>query len=449
MTRSRFFPPRALGRLLVLLFALSLPTLSAADEPSEEELEELERQLREELGEDLGLPESSSPLPPSAPPALTGPSPAARATLLPEISLVGTFSANWFSDEPTLRLPAHEPSHRGLQLQELELAFLSNIDPYARAEIFLSIGLEGIEIEEAYVTTLALPLNLQLRAGAMYAPFGRFNQMHYLEQTPFVDLPLPNRRFFGGEQLRGVGAEGSVLLPLPFFLELEAAALTAGNEVSFGVPAEEIDTLSDLLAVGRISSSFDVGERLTFLFGASIASGPNASGGFGGLDRERTHIFGGDLTIHLRDAASRAYTTLQAEYMHRRASLPEGRTVQGGAYVWLVRRFDARWEAAVRADILGLPGGKAYGDIEHTHHPVVGTFHSDHGHDLELIDFLEPAKQKRLSASLSYYPSEFQRIRLQFNQDFGLETPHAPARAVQELFLQYQFAIGAHGAHRF
>src|SRR5690606_25480536 len=101
-----------------------------------------------------------------------------------------------------------------------------------------------------------------------YAPFGRFNQLHYLEVTPFADLPLVNRRFFGGEQLRGLGAEVSYLFPLPFYLEVVGAIMSADNEVSFGVPATEIEKPRDLLGVARIETSFDLGDRLTLLGGA-------------------------------------------------------------------------------------------------------------------------------------------------------------------------------------
>lgn len=396
--------------LSILVSIFSFP--SFASNPSQEELEaELER----ELG---AAPEAPLPLPGAAP-----------GKLLPDISLVGTFAAAWFSDEPTLRLPAHEPTHDGFQLQEIELAFQSNIDPYLRADVFLAISLGGIEVEEAYVTTLDLPAGLQLRAGQLYAPFGRFNQLHFLEVTPFADMPLVNRRFFGGEQLRGVGAEASILLPLPFYLELRAASLTAGNEVSFGLPAVDIERVTDLLGVARLSTSFHLGERLTLLAGASVANGPNVSGGIEATDRNRTDVIGADLYLHLRDPASRAHTALQAEWAHRRATVPGGRVQQGGAYLWVVRRFDAHWEAAIRGDYLGLPAS-SFG------HPEP---------EGEIAPFLEPTRQKRVGASVSFYPSEFQRIRLQANQDFGPQG----SEGVQEVFLQYQFVMGAHGAHVF
>jgi len=434
------FLPRCGGRWVLALLAASAPAIAAAAPsttspnaaasdaaaPDRDDTDAAERaRLEEELAAQLGADDPAPDRPPSAP----------LPTSPLELGAVGTFVASWFSDEPTTRLPAHEPSHRGFQLQEFEIAIRSNVDPFFAADVFLAFSLGGVEVEEAYVTTRALPWNLQLRGGSFHAPFGRFNQRHFLEQTPFADLPLPNRRFFGGEMLRGLGAEASLLLPLPFFLELRAAAMTAGNELSFGVPGAEVEALRDLLGVARLLASFDPAEQLTFNLGVSAANGPNASGGAAVTDENRTDVFGADLYVHLRDPASIAYVALQAEWMLRRAAVPGGRLDQGGFYVWLVRRFDRRWEAAIRWDQLGLPGGSATGA------PAV--------EDPTLATFLAPARQRRLGASISRYFSEFSRLRLQANHDFGLDVDGAGGAAVTELFLQFQFAIGAHGAHRF
>lgn len=403
------------------LLAIAQDPVDPPNADEEAERARLEAELAAELGQQAPEPQQ-----PGAP---------VRQDVLPRISLIGSFVASWFSEEPTRRLAAHEPTHRGLELQEIELALQSSIDPYFRADVFFAFSPHGVEVEEAYATTQALPANLQLRAGSFYAPFGRFNQQHFLEVTPFVDMPLPNRRFFGGEQLRGIGAEASILLPLPFFLELRASAQTADNELSFGLPVDEIDDVTDLLGVARMLTSFDFTDRLTMNLGVSAANGPNASGGPEVSGENRTDVFGADLYLHLRDRASRAYTALQAEWLYRRATVPGGRLEQGGAYAWLVRRFDARWEAAIRWDMLGGPTGRAIGTPDFEVEP--------------LVDFLAPANQQRIGASLSHHFTEFSRLRLQANHDFGLEERGVPADAVTEVFLQFQFVIGAHGAHRF
>ncbi|WP_373044538.1 zinc-regulated TonB-dependent outer membrane receptor [Vulgatibacter sp.] len=414
---------------IVAELLLLAPTAHAQEKTPDETAEEAAERARleAELASEL-----AAPAPAAAAQTSGGLSP---GKLLPDISAIGTFVGSYFSDTPALRLPAHEPSHTGFELQEIELGFRSAIDPYFRADVFLSLSLFGIEVEEAYATTLALPWNLQLRGGAFYSPFGRFNQVHFLELTPFVDMPLPNRRFFGGEQLRGLGVEASVLLPLPFFLELRASVQDAGNELSFGVPSEEIEDLADLLYVGRALSSFDLAERITLNLGLSAANGPNAAGGFLVTDENRTDVFGADLYLRFRDRSSVAYTALQSEYLYRRATVPDGRLEQGGLYAWVVRRFDRHWEAAIRYDLLGLPDGTAIDE------PVVQSE--------ELGEFLAPATQERVGASLTYYPSEFSRLRLQANHDFGLVTPDGDSGPVTELFLQFQFVMGAHGAHAF
>lgn len=45
---------------------------------------------------------------------------------------------------------------------------------------------------------------------------------------------------------------------------------------------------------------------------------------------------------------------------------------------------------------------------------------------------------------LEYRPSEFSRVRLQWARDHARE-----GAADNQLFLQYQMSLGAHGAHRY
>lgn len=358
---------------------------------------------------------------------------AARPTFVPDISAVLTGLLGWFSDVPTLRQPAHEPySNREgfrIELQELEIAIQSNIDPYLRADLYLAASEEGIEVEELAVSTLGLPARLQVRVGQLLAPFGRVNTQHWLEASPFVDLPLPNRRFFGGENLRGLGAEVSWLAPTPWYVLLVGQVITAQNDVSLGIPVEETKHPRDFAYTAHLRQFFDLSDTWSLTWGLSYTEAPNATGGVEATDDHRTRFAGSDLYLKWRDLTTHAYVALQSEFILRRAIVPGGKTLEGGLTAQIDSRITKLWQVAARFDWFGLPS-----DLD-------GSL--DFEHD-ELEAFYTPSEQWRASASVSLTPSEFQRWRVQYNAD------HVEGKGVvHEAFLQYQIAIGAHGAHSF
>jgi hypothetical protein len=53
--------------------------------------------------------------------------------------------------------------------------------------------------------------------------------------------------------------------------------------------------------------------------------------------------------------------------------------------------------------------------------------------------------RQRYSAVLSYYPSEFSKLRLQYNYDRA----QFIGEAAHSAFLQFEILFGAHGAHKF
>jgi len=109
--------------------------------------------------------------------------------LNPDISLIGDFigSAGHNNVAPS-------PS---LQLHESELGVQAIIDPYARADVFISFGEEGVEVEEGYVTFTSLPASLLLKVGKMRANFGKVNTIHN-HALPFIDRPLATNNLVGG-----------------------------------------------------------------------------------------------------------------------------------------------------------------------------------------------------------------------------------------------------------
>ena len=52
-------------------------------------------------------------------------------------------------------------------------------------------------------------------------------------------------------------------------------------------------------------------------------------------------------------------------------------------------------------------------------------------------------KPERVSVMAEWLPSEFSRIRLQYNRDDSYQ------QSDDQLFVQYTFSIGAHGAHTY
>ena len=57
---------------------------------------------------------------------------------------------------------------------------------------------------------------------------------------------------------------------------------------------------------------------------------------------------------------------------------------------------------------------------------------------------LDRASRYRISPNLTYYPSEFSKIRLQYNFDHrnGIGDDHS-------IWLQFEFLLGSHAAHKF
>src|SRR5690348_4285520 len=79
----------------------------------------------------------------------------------PDIGVIGDFRGEYIS-----------VGNRNLDayLKETEISLQSVVDPYVRADFFVSLSRNpqtreyGAEVEEGYLTTLSLPARLQLRA---------------------------------------------------------------------------------------------------------------------------------------------------------------------------------------------------------------------------------------------------------------------------------------------
>lgn len=425
------------GKSGVEELADELSKLKEVVRQAQERITALEAEL-EQLAEDEEEPEAIPEAPGRPPTGLR----------LIDISLDGLFSAGAStareSDLRLLELGAHDPKNRGFTVQNLELALSGAVDPYIRGDAFIvfQIDEEGesfVEVEEAYLTTQALPLGLQVKAGTFFSPFGRLNAQHP-HRWSFVDQPVVSSRLLGPDGLRGPGAQLNWLLPTSFFAEAsfgvqnsngETAASfrsVAGEEFAGRVLLEsEVRDPGDLLYVGRFSTSADMSDSFTILTGASHVTGPNATG-----PEARTSITGVDFYGKWRPLVNQRgwpFYAIQAELMTRsyeaapqslEGLLLPGETLRDwGAYLQGTWGFKTRWVAGMRFD---------WADGE-------GDTGVDPRRDFRL----------RISPNISFYPSEFSKFRLQYNWDRAdhLEDDES------SLFFQFELLYGAHGGHSF
>src|SRR5213075_3267814 len=101
------------------------------------------------------------------------------------------------------------------KLDEAEVAFQAFVDPYAKANFFLSLTPQGIDVEEGYAQFVTLPWDLTAKAGKFKAAFGKANTWH-THVRPWVDQPLVIHNFFGDEQFHDEGLSLSKIFPNAF-----------------------------------------------------------------------------------------------------------------------------------------------------------------------------------------------------------------------------------------
>lgn len=335
-----------------------------------------------------------------------------------------------------LQAGGHDPNRNGFTVQNVELILSGAVDPYfdAQANIILFVDAAGetvLELEEAFLRTRALPHGLQVKAGQYYTEFGRQNPQHP-HTWAFVDQPVVLTRFFGPDGLRSGGARVAWLTPLPWFSEVVVGAQNAGGETltSFlSVPGETVGGytlidrggargLSDLLFSARWLNGVDLSDTVSANIGVSALRGPNASG-----PDTKTEIFGADLYVKWRPQRNQRgfpFLAWQTEVLARDYQTPDATLRDKGGYTEVLWGYKPGWVAGLRGEYAdGRPGD---------------------GSDARR------ARRWRVSPNVTWYPTEFSKLRLQYNRDFGA---HLAQKTADSVWLQYEFALGAHAAHQF
>ena len=397
-----------LATFVVLLFAASVraqePTPSPTPTPVPTPAPE----------EPTPAPEAPTPAPEAVPPSpeAAPPEPAPAGAPLsagaassnptyfnPAIAVIGNFvgiaGRNPVEDEPSL------------SLRESEISFQAVVDPYARADFFVAISNDEVEIEEGFITFTHLPADFLVKVGKFKAQFGKVNTMHG-HILPWVDEPLPIVNLLGGEEgWNDAGISVSRLFPLPgdTFSELTLQLFRGESENLFEAPSR-----SDVAYLGQYRVYRDIGDDHNVEVGATWGRGHNGVTNDSETTLENIH-----LVYRWRPLSGTRFRTLifRSELFRSRREQEDGRPSARGFFAGADYRFAQRWWAGARYDF------------------------SDHADDASQRD-------KGAAVTLTFWPSEFSQIRGELRR-----RRYAGGITANEALVQLQFSIGAHGAHPF
>jgi hypothetical protein len=349
-------------------------------------------------------------------PRLGGAGVSAAKALNPDISVIGDFIGG-AGHNPIVKTPA-------FQMHESELGLQAIVDPYARADFFLSFGEEGVNLEEGYITFTALPKGFVARAGKMRAYFGKVNTLHN-HVLPWVDRPLVNQNLVGGEDgINDAGVSVAHIIPAPknWFLEFTGQGFRGDSADVFTSTVK-----NDLSTVGHLRAYRDLTDNSNLDLGASYSRGHNLFG-----SPFITNLYGVDATYRWKPLTRSIYKSFVArsEFIWRQQNQP-GQILVTCAVIACPANTVSGFQRAF--------GFYASGDYQFARRWFVGARvdRSDRPFDARLTD-------QGGSAVLTYWPSEFSQIRGQYRF-----TRYAENFDAHELFMQVQFALGAHGAHPF
>ncbi len=363
----------------------------------------------------------------------------------------------------------HGSLERGFNLQEVEFAFSASVDAYFDAFVMAALTDGELELEEAFVTTRNLPAGVQAKFGKFLSDVGYINKQHP-HSWHFVERPLVNALLFGDHGLQELGVQLSWLAPTDNYLRLGAEVLQGESN---GI-AQYLGEAETIAGTARILSEvsgprlftgfakyapdlgFDHAVQLGFSLGYSRSYQNSVEHSTRYEDHDGTAQFYGFDLVYKHTPGGRTYGQwlAQFEYFHRKRSI-DRRDVyfachpadldctdpgnewqigdvrneqsfsekQDGYYLDVLYGFAPRWYGGLRWEQVGLTNKSGRGS---------GESWDD---------------SRRLSAALSFAPTEFSRLRLQLARADVAVDDHRDK--LNQVFLQFQMSLGAHGAHEF
>lgn len=324
--------------------------------------------------------------------------------LNPEISVTGDVVGSFTA-------PAGEANNFSGTPREFEFSFQSALDPYTRTKIFVTreedfeiAGLpeeqgaeeerQGFEIEEGYMYWVGLPGGFGAKVGKFRQEIGLYNRWH-THALFEVERPLAAMTFLGEDGLIQTGA--AVTLP-SFTLGPTTQTLTV--EIARGDNEALFAGANELTYLGRFQNFWDLGASTYLQFGATGMFGDNDEV----LVESRLLVL--DFSFRYAPPSQALYREFQlkGEWYLAEHDVGIDKFDGNGGYLQANYRLNRRWIAGARADY---------------------------------VDGYEGPDIIQLVPSISWWQSEWVRLRLQYNylKPDGLSGNHT-------LLLQFVWAMG-------
>jgi hypothetical protein len=336
----------------------------------------------------------------------------------------------------------------GLSIGHTEIVASANVDDRFYGQLTIALaehdGETEVELEEAFMESLSLGDGLTLRGGRFFSALGYINQQHN-HAWDFADAPLVYAGLWGNKYIDD-GARLSWIAPADIFVEIGAEVFAGGHFPAGGERNSGVGSNTRFINIGS-----DINDSHSWQSGLSYYTAEVLNREAGGHDHgsgsEETPSFSGDSDVYgasfiYKWAPNGNYKNrhfkLQAEYFSRKEqgdiemvnSDPLESTnytgKQNGFYVQGIYQFMPQWRTGLRYDQLSS---------------------SADGSDADVLEEAsldnEGIKPKRYSVMTEWLPSEFSRVRLQYNHDKSYE------HGDHQIILQYTMSLGAHGAHSY
>lgn len=326
----------------------------------------------------------------------------------------------------------HEADKANVDFRSAEMNIEAPIDPFLKGWAIINGNSEGIEVEEAAVQTTALPYNLTVTAGRLFATFGRWGHFHDHELS-VIDRPSSIEEYIGGES-QGDGAEVSVLLPTPFYLN---AIVGAYNKIGGENERAENGTyrsMAEFTYLGRLNTYADVGDNHSVELGASLAWTPRRT------VTENIDVTGSPVATVTRDHTYRTLSGIDLTYRYQPS--------QGGLYKGVVWGTEVLQNDELRFDPdTLLPTKRVRAWAGYSYLWVKLGRHWRPGFLVDVKEDLDNSHQvtRTITPALTFDVTEFQRLRATYSRRMD----NVPGSSAENIVALQWTAVMGHHVHGF